>query len=244
MSVAGMSTPRFAVIALSELRLIVRNKTVLIGATIMPLALGGYLIYSREDIGRGWPELVLLQIVFFTLFTLFLTVTTTLTTRRQDLFLKRLRSGESSDTTILLGLISPVIVLLAAQLGIVLIAMLIAGASIPDNPWLLAGGSIGFITVAAAMGILTGNITPSAAAAQVTSLPFLALAAGSAIWALIAQDWYLILLPGGALTSLVNAAYGTGIGQDLLLLAAGSLTAWTVIPALIAYKTFRWEPRH
>ena len=108
-----MSAPRFAVIAVSELRLIVRNKTVLIGATLFPLALGGYLIYSREEVGRSWPELVLLQVVFFTLFTLYLTITTTLATRRNDLFLKRLRSGESSDAAILLGLVTPVVVLLA-----------------------------------------------------------------------------------------------------------------------------------
>lgn len=239
-----MSMPRFAVIALSELRLIVRNKTVLIGATLFPLALGGYLIYSREDVGRSWPELVLLQVVFFTLFTLYLTITTTLATRRNDLFLKRLRSGESSDAAILLGLVTPVVVLLAVQLGIVLIAMLIAGASAPGNAWLLAAGILGFVAAAAAVGILTGNITPSAASAQVTSLPFLTLAAGSAIWAMFAHDWYISLLPGGALTVLVHAAYGTDTSPEQLALALGSLLAWAVIPAVIAYKTFRWEPRH
>ncbi|MBF9337017.1 ABC transporter permease [Microbacterium lacticum] len=238
-----MSAPRFAVIAVSELRLIVRNKTVLIGATLFPLALGGYLIYSREEVGRSWPELVLLQVVFFTLFTLYLTITTTLATRRNDLFLKRLRSGESSDAAILLGLVTPVVVLLAVQLGIVLIAMLIAGASAPEHLWLLAVGVFGFITTAAAVGILTGNITPSAASAQVTSLPFLTIAAGSAIWAMLAHDWYISLLPGGALTLLVYASYGTATSSEQLALALGSLLAWTVVPAVIAYRTFRWEPR-
>ena len=232
-----MSAPRFAVIALSELRLIVRNKTVLIGATLFPLALGGYLIYSREQVGRSWPELVLLQVVFFALFTLYLTITTTLATRRNDLFLKRLRSGESSDAAILLGLVTPVVVLLAVQLGIVLIAMLIAGASAPEHLWLLATGVLGFVTTAAAVGILTGNITPSAASAQVTSLPFLTLAAGSAIWAMLS------LLPGGALTLLVHTAYGTATSSEQLALALGSLLVWTVVPAVIAYRTFRWEPR-
>ncbi len=238
-----MSTPRFATISLSELRLIARNKTVLMGATLFPLALGVFLIYSREDVGRGWPQLVLLQIVFFTMFTVYLTITTTLTTRRNDLFLKRLRSGESSDVAILAGLIAPVIALLLAQLAIVAVAMGIAGATIPENSLLLAVGAIGFITSAAAMGVLTGNFTPSAAAAQVTSLPFLTIAAGSALWALLATDWYIALLPGGAFAVLVNAAYGHSAGPEQLLLAVGSLVAWTVIPALIAYKTFRWEPR-
>lgn len=239
-----MSTSRFAVIALSELRLIVRNRTVLIGATLFPLALGGYLIYSRQDVGRSWPELVLLQVVFFTLFTLYLTITTTLATRRNELFLKRLRSGESSDAAILLGIVSPVIVLLAVQLGIVLIAMLIAGISAPENPWPLAAGVLGFVAASAAMGILTGNVTPSAASAQATSLPFLAIAAGSAIWALFASDWYVALVPGGALTVLINAAYGSSASPHQIALAAGALLVWAVIPALIAYKTFRWEPRH
>jgi len=238
-----MSAPRFAVIALSELRLIIRNKTVLIGATLFPLALGGYLIYSREQVGRGWAELVLLQIVFFTLFTLYLTITTTLATRRNELFLKRLRSGESGDAAILLGLVTPVIVLLAVQLGIVAVAMLIAGAPGPGYLWPLAAGIVGFVAAGAAMGILTGNITPSAASAQVTSLPFLTIAAGSAIWALFALDWYIVLLPGGAFTVLVNAAYGADTTPEHLNLALGALLAWTVIPALIAYKSFRWEPR-
>ncbi|MER5336908.1 hypothetical protein [Micromonospora sp. NPDC002717] len=238
-----MSTPRFAVIALSELRLIARNRTVLIGATIFPLALGGYLIYSRQDVGRSWPELVLLQVVFFALFTLYLTITTTLATRRNDLFLKRLRSGESSDAAILLGLVVPVVVLLAVQLGIVLAAMFIAGASAPERPWPLAVGIVGFVAASAAVGILTGNITPSAASAQVTSLPFLAFGAGSAIWAMLAHEWYIALLPGGALTVLVHAAYEASTTPEQLALAAGSLAAWTIAPALIAYKTFRWEPR-
>ena len=70
------------------------------------------------------------------------------------------------------------------------------------------------------------------------------LAAGSAIWAMFAHDWYVSLLPGGALTVLVYAAYGTATSPEQLALALGSLLAWAAIPALIAYKTFRWEPRH
>lgn len=238
-----MSAPRFAVIAFSELSLIARNKTVLTGATIFPLALGGYLIYSRADVGRSWAELVLLQVVFFSLFTLYLTMTTTLATRRNDLFLKRLRSGESSDAAILLGLTTPVLALLAVQLGIVVSAMVIAGARAPDHPWLLSGAVIGFAAACAAVGILTGNFTPSAASAQVTSLPFLAVAAGSALWALFAHEWYIALLPGGALTVLGQAADGVSIAPEHLALATGSLLAWTIIPALIASRTFRWEPR-
>lgn len=238
-----MNTPHFAVIALSELRLIVRNKSVLMGATLFPLGVGAFLIYSKEDVGRGWDTLVLLQVVFFTMFTVYLTVTTTLATRRNDLFLKRLRSGEISDVSILSGLITPVIMLLVVQLGIVTIAMLVAGANVPENLWLLAAGALGFVTASSAVGILTGNFTPSAAAAQVTSLPFLTIAGGSAIWALAANDWYITLLPGGALTVLAQAAYGNSAGPERLAIAIGALVVWTVIPALVAYTTFRWEPR-
>src|SRR3546814_13890094 len=76
----------------------------------MPAAASLYFIYFRDSFpdqgGLGYIAAVLV----FTIgaFGLYATTVTTLAARRQNLFLKRLRSPAASDPTILSGLILPV----------------------------------------------------------------------------------------------------------------------------------------
>src|SRR3546814_10636497 len=105
----GKVNPMYA-IARSELVQIFRNRSVLITGLFMPAAASLYFIYFRDSFpdqgGLGYIAAVLV----FTIgaFGLYATTVTTLAARRQNLFLKRLRSTAASDPTILSGLILPV----------------------------------------------------------------------------------------------------------------------------------------
>ena len=92
-------------IAQSELVQIFRNRAVLITNLIMPLAASAFFIYYRDGFTSIGSLGYVAAILVFTVaaFSLYTTALTTLSARRQDLFLKRLRSTAAGDAAILSG---------------------------------------------------------------------------------------------------------------------------------------------
>ncbi|WP_104181992.1 hypothetical protein [Arthrobacter sp. B0490] len=239
---------RISAIALMELRIIFRNKTVLTGAVLMPIAMAAYLFYVGADQmagPSGTAVLAGLTLMIMALLGVYLTATTTLATRRQELFLKRLRSGESSDTVIWLGMLTPTVALVAAQLVVVTGGLGLAGVDVPTRPLLVVGASLGFLALCATTGMLTSIYTPSAAAAQITTLPFLVAVIGSFFWTAFDDGFELVsrLTPGGALQNLLMAGWGVEAADASVAGAAVVLLAWIVLPYLVAARRFRWEKR-
>ena len=62
-------------------------------------------------------------------------MTTTAVTRRQDLYLKRLRSGESSDVSILAGIVAPPVLLCLDETLVVFAATFVIGVKFPGQWW-------------------------------------------------------------------------------------------------------------
>ena len=89
-------------LALSEVRILVRNPLVLATALLLPLVLGTLIASDGTD--GSWGDVVAMQFVMVLLFCVYATATTSLAARRRQLVLKRLRSGELSDPQILAGL--------------------------------------------------------------------------------------------------------------------------------------------
>lgn len=230
-------------IATTELRLIVRNRAVLFSAVLFPLALAVWLFTQRDDTVNASIALIAMNILFFSTFTIYTTATTTIVTRREDLYLKRLRSGETSDSAILTGLVAPVVVLCAVQLVAVLAVMLALGVGWPQQPLLVLVAVAGMFAVCAAAGLLTAVVTPNASAAQISSMPFLLLVIGSFVMAPLVESRFTDLLPGGAVVTLVRAAYGAAIEGNVLV-AVASLAVWSYVPLELARRYFVWEPRH
>lgn len=239
---------RVTAIALSELRIIFRNKTVLTGALLMPLAMAGYVFFVGEDQMAGATGTAImggLTLMIVALLGAYLTATTTLATRREELFLKRLRSGESSDTVIWLGMLAPIVALVAVQLGIIGAGFVIAGVEAPTQPLLVLGAILGFLALCATAGMLTSIYTPSAAAAQITTLPFMTIVIGTFFWTAFDDGFETIsrLTPGGALQNLLMAGWGAQEIDATLIPAAAALLAWIILPYRFAAKRFRWEKR-
>lgn len=235
-------------IAHSELIQLFRDRTALFTSLIMPVAASGYFVYNRDlfagDSGFG---LVAVLLVFtIASFSLYGTVVTTLAARRQNLFLKRLRSTAATDPAILSGLVLPVTAISLAQLGLILVALSVVSDT-PANIALLALAIVATFVMMLALGMATAGLTSSAERAQITTLPISLGVVATAIWVAASGTESLTLLkrllPGGAATELVVHAWDGGfpIGDSLLLLAP--TVAWVGGAVVLATRFFRWEPR-
>jgi len=235
-------------IALGELIQIFRNRLVLVTSFIMPAAVSAFFI-ARHDVFAELGSLgYIAAIVMFTVgaFGLYTTTVTTLASRRQNLFLKRLRSTAVSDAGIIAGLVLPLTVIALVQV-VAIIAVLAAVTSTPDNIALLVVAVLATLVMMLGLGLATAGLTNSPEHAQVTTLPVSLGVIGIASWVGISGTEELgmlkRLLPGGAATELVGNAWNGGAAvADSLRLLAPTL-AWVIVAVTLASRMFRWEPR-
>ena len=229
-------------IALAELRMIVRNRTVAACAVLVPLGFGVLLLFLDGAGSAG--VLAGLQIIGMVGMGVYVTVTTTLSARRQTLYLKRLRGGAVSDAGILAGVVLPVAAVSVAQLVVVLGVLALQDP--PTHPLLLVVAVLAAEAMFVGLGLATAGATTSPEHAQYTTLPVFVVALGAAIWFQLTGVDELIavkrLLPGGGLTELVALAWDggdLGLVPWLLLPTLG----WAAVGGLAARRSFRWEPR-
>jgi ABC-2 type transport system permease protein len=235
-------------IARSELIQIFRNRLVLVTSLIMPAVVSAFFIYQHESFAKLGSLGYIAAVVMFTVgaFGLYTTAVTTLASRRQNLFLKRLRSTAVSDSSIIGGLLLPVTALALIQVTVILTALaLVAGA--PGNIPLLVAAVLATVVMMAGLGLATAGLTNSPEHAQVTTLPVSLAVIAVASWVGISGTEELTLLkrllPGGSATELVMNAWNGGVAvTDSLLLLAPTL-AWVVVAVAAASRLFRWEPR-
>jgi ABC-2 type transport system permease protein len=236
------------VIARSELIQIFRNRLVLVTGLIVPVAISAFFVYRHEifeDVaGLGY----IAAIVMFTVmaFGLYTTAVTTLASRRQNLFLKRLRSTAAGEVDILTGLLLPVTVIALVQVVGILIVLGVV-ATEPSQIPLLAAAVLATLAMMVGLALATAGLTNSPEHAQVTTLPVSLSVIAVASWVGMTGTENLALLkrllPGGAATELVvNAWEGNVPVADSLILLVPTLS-WVVVAVGLASRLFRWEPR-
>ncbi|MGW7270654.1 ABC transporter permease [Streptomyces sp. NPDC054864] len=235
-------------IALSELTQIFRNRLVLLNSFIIPIAVCVFFVFKHETFAELRSLGYIAVVVMFTVaaFGLYATTVTTLASRRQTLFLKRLRSTPAGDAGILAGLVLPVTVLALIQVTAIL-AVLAAVAGEPDNVLLLATAVLSTVIMMLGLGLATAGLTNSPEHAQVTTLPVSLGAMAVTNWVAITGTEELTLLkrllPGGSATELVLNAWNGGVpvaeSLPLLLPTLG----WVILSVALASRLFRWEPR-
>jgi ABC-2 type transport system permease protein len=231
-------------IAARELTQIFRNRLVLVTSLIMPIAVSAYLLYQHETFAELGSLGYVAAIVLMTVgaFGLYTGAVTTLASRRQNLFLKRLRSTAAGDAGILVGLVLPATVLAVVQVAAILTVLAVLTTA-PANVVLLAVAVLATMAMMIGLGLATAGLTNSPEHAQVTTLPVSLGVIAVSSWVGISgtQDLTLLkrLLPGGAATELVVGAWD---GGGSLILLAPTL-AWVLIGAALAARLFRWEPR-
>ncbi|ATY14790.1 ABC transporter permease [Amycolatopsis sp. AA4] len=235
-------------IARGELIQLFRNRLVLVTSLILPVAFSAFFISRHETFAKlgSLGYIAALTLFFITAIGLYTTTVTTLAARRQNLFLKRLRSTAASDSGILVGLLLPVTAITTIQVGAIL-AVLGAVTAPPKNPLLLVVAVAGTIAMMVALGLATAGLTNSPEHAQVTTLPITLAVLAVASWIGITGTEQLSLLkrllPGGAATELVLNSWngGTSTADSLVLL--GPIAAWLILSVTLARRLFRWEPR-
>ncbi|MFE5569735.1 MULTISPECIES: ABC transporter permease [Amycolatopsis] len=235
-------------IARSELIQIFRNRSVLITSFVMPLAISAFFVYQHEVFAEIGSLGYIAAIVMFTVcaFGLYTSAVTTLASRRQNLFLKRLRSTAAGDASILAGLVLPVTVISLVQVAVIMTVLGVV-TDTPANVGLLVVAVLASVAMMIGLGLATAGLTNSPEHAQVTTLPVSLGVIAVASWVGISGTDELTLLkrllPGGSATELAVNAWNGGVAlTDSLLLLAPTL-AWVVVAVVLATRLFRWEPR-
>ncbi|NUT92308.1 MAG: ABC transporter permease [Saccharothrix sp.] len=226
-----------AALGVVELKLLARNKMAATMAFFMPLAIGVFFALSVDD---EWPLVIGLQLLATQGFTVYVTVTTSLVARRQDLYLKRLRTGAASDAVVLAGVVLPPVVLGLAQTVLLLGVSLSLGAPAPSRPDLLALAVVGGLAVSCAAGVATSGVTATAEQAQITTGPFFFGLLVGGVWAAATPDTRALLTPGGGVADLVTGAWGAPVSLGPAVL---SVLAWTALGAALSFRLFRWDAR-
>ncbi|WP_277211277.1 ABC transporter permease [Isoptericola croceus] len=235
-------------IAQGELVQLFRNRAVLVTSLLMPVAVAAFFIGYRDVFATIGSLGYVAAVLVFTIaaFSLYATTVTTLAARRQNLFLKRLRSTAASDATILAGLVLPISAIALVQVGLILGVFAAVGGG-PADAVLLVPAILATFVMMLALGVATAGVTNSPEHAQVTALPLSLGVIAVASWVGITGTESLAplkrALPGGAATELVVDAWNGGAPlTDSLLLLVPTL-AWVVVAVAIASRMFRWEPR-
>jgi ABC-2 type transport system permease protein len=261
MSTAGQSAHRVWALAQAEGVLLWRNRLALLNALAVPVALA-YLLKAAGTVDAGrshgagailLPGLMALAL----LFAVYYNLVAALVARREQLVLKRLRAGESTDAEILAGTAVPAIAIAWAQIAVA--AVTVSGMVLPANAVLvliaLAGGTAVFVLLAA----VSATVTKTVEMAQVTTLPVLviSLASSGLLFPLsVLREPLRSAAQALPLTSAVHlmrlgltgtAADGHHLGLGATFGAASVpvlvLAAWIAAGAWAVRRWFRWEPR-
>ncbi len=251
-------TARVLGLARSNALLMRRNMLTAVYAVVVPLLPLGLLAAAPEKSGPAAAVPLSMVLLMAVLFPVYYNLLSMFVTRRDELVLKRLRSGESTDAEIIVSMALPGVALVLVVAGIAAVVAGVLGLGLPTNPILLVLGLLLSCVAFAALALWTAAWTRNAEAAQLTSLPVLLIATVGIIRAAFpqgAQQWF-DLLPSAALEDLVRVAWlglePGAFGTDTLawsatwseaMPAVGYLIGWTVIGAMLARRAMTWEPR-
>ncbi|MER6534800.1 ABC transporter permease [Streptomyces sp. 900105755] len=247
-------TARLRALSRAELLLFGRNRGAVLTALLMPLVLP---VSVRPAIDQAGPKgiglgtLTLTAAIGFSfLFAVYSSLVGAFVARREELVLKRLRTGELSDAEILTGTALPVLCLGLAQsllLAVGCTALLDAGA--PRAPYLTLLGLVLGLLLSAALAALTAAFTRTTESAQITAAPLVLVSmmgSGIAVPADVLPHRLASvceLLPLSPAVRLVRAGWTGELSAYEALGAVATALAWTVVAVFAVRRWFRWEPR-
>ncbi|MFE5210234.1 ABC transporter permease [Streptomyces sp. NPDC056600] len=254
----GATTPpgRLRALARAEFTLLLRNRSAVITAMLIPLVLPFSVQLGMREVDLAAHGLSLgvmmlsAGIGFSMLFAVYATLVSTFVSRREELVLKRLRTGEASDAEILGGTAAPVLAVSLVQsvlLGVACAVLLDIGA--PRAPHLLVLGIVLGALLCAALAAATAGLTRTVESSQVSSMPFLfvtVISSGMTFPTEVMPDRVaavLDLLPLSPAIRLIRDGWlGTMTAAEALT-AVGTALVWVVVAVFAVRRWFRWDPR-
>lgn len=234
-------------LAAANTRLLVRNRLTLTYALLLPLLPLALLTQTASEPEAGVLSVSTTLLLAY-LFPVFYNLLSVVVTRRDELVLKRLRTGETTDPELVVSLALPGVVL-TLLLAVVVVPVAVAlGMPLPADLLLYALMVVLACVMFVAFALWTASWTANAEAAQLTSAPVLVLALTGSVIAVVPDRLaeLLAFTPGGALDTLVRLSW-LGGGADGTWAQAGEpllvLLGWTVLALVLARRSMRWEPR-
>ncbi|QKW28297.1 ABC transporter permease [Streptomyces seoulensis] len=250
------ATGRMAALARAELTLFVRTRSTLVSAVFVPLALP-FSVQSvtdrmkTADAGLTTGLIVLPAAVGFSLlFAVYSTLVGVFVARREQLVLKRLRTGEARDAEILVGAAVPAVVTgLVPSLLLAAACTALLDLPAPHAPQLAVAGLLLGLVLAVALAAVTSAFTRTAESAQVTAIPLvLASMMGSGVMVPLellpdGVARFCALLPLTPVITLVRGGWTGQLSGAEALRALALALAWTAAAGFAVRRWFRWDPR-
>lgn len=253
-----VATPvrRMAALARAELTLLGRSRSTLLSAVLVPLTLPVALrsAVSQMDLDEAGLDVGLVMlpasIGFSLLFGVYSALVGIYAARREELVLKRLRTGEPRDAEILAGAALPVVVTgLVQSLVLVAACTVVLDMPAPGAPHLAVLGLLLGLVLCAALGAVTATVTRTVESAQVTTLPLVLLSmtlSGVTVPLELLPDRLAsvcALLPLSPVITLVRGGWSGDLSAYEALGAVATALAWIALAVFAVRRWFRWEPR-
>lgn len=258
------SARRMWSLARAEALLLWRNRTAMLNAVALPLFMVALLVASGafdapEDLNVG--ALIVTMMVSSTLLVVvYYNLVTAWVARREELVLKRLRTGEVNDAEILLGTAVPSVAIAWGQMLIVVVAAFaMFDLDLPVNAFIVVVAIVLGTAVFMLLAAVSSSMTRNVETAQVTTMPVLLVP-------LVASGLFFPLdklpefaesvarfLPLTPVVDLLRLGL-TGTTIDGGTVGAAASFGAAVVPLLIlgvwvgagvwaTRRWFRWEPR-
>ncbi|WP_018155581.1 ABC transporter permease [Demetria terragena] len=256
---------RLRALTTAEARQFRRNKTLLYMGTVFPIALPLFTFFVGRNESGTSASLVAVTFEIFALtallFVQYYSVLSMVTTRRGEGVLKRLRTGEARDWEIKTAPAVPGAVLTVLGAAVVAAAVYLGGAPGPVNiPLLAIAVGLGII-IFTLLALATSAMTKNAEAAQITSLPVMAIAVlgMSSIRTVLPERWERIadFTPFAAISDLtalgsVGRLFSTPKSEGAMTMAETfsaaatplvTLGVWAALAYYLATRYFTWDDR-
>lgn len=230
-----------------DLGLILRNRSALTNAVLMPLAVAAFVIFTAREQG-GADDLAYVvtgQIAALVVFAPLVNLAGFFTSRREELVLKRLLGGPASATAILGGSAAGATVVYLLQVLAVGAAAVALDVGLPGNPLLVLVAVLGGAALFALLSMVISGVSSSGELAQLATVPVMLVCLILSPVIVPTEVFpdrlrqvadYLPMTP---IADLIRAGYGGTFQWSSLAV----LAAWVAVAAVLARRFFRWDPR-
>ncbi|MFE7158164.1 ABC transporter permease [Streptomyces sp. NPDC057636] len=247
---------RMRALARAELTLIGRSKGTLFTAVFVPLVLPFSVRSSIDSMDLKGAGLTVGSVLlpsaigFSLLFAVYSALVGVYAARREELVLKRLRTGELRDAEILAGAAVPSVAIgLAQSLVLVTACTALLDVGAPQAPYYAVLGLLPGLVMWPALAAVTASFSKSVESAQVAAMPLLLLSmlgSGTVVPLEVMPDRLASvceLLPLTPVITLVRGGWTGDLSAYDALGAVATAVAWTVLAVFAVRRWFRWEPR-